>query len=122
MTKPKLETRHDAVGYTSYVVGFILSIVATLTAYGFVVNRLLPKGMLIYFVIGVAVVQLIIQTVFFLHIGRGSRFKFIIFVFAMLIVFILAIGSVWIMNNLNSNMMQMTPDQMKAYMYENQGI
>lgn len=122
MIKPKLETRHDEARYISYVVGFVLSIAATLIAYFFVVNHLWPKEMLMYVVMGIAVVQLIIQAVFFLHIGRGSRTKLVTFVFAILIVLIVVVGSIWIMNNLDYNMMQMSPDQMELYMHQHEGI
>jgi cytochrome o ubiquinol oxidase operon protein cyoD len=122
MIKPTLETRHDEVRYISYIVGFVLSIVATLIAYFFVVNHLWPKEMLMYFVMGIAVVQLVIQAVFFLHIGRGSRLKLVTFVFAILIVLIVVVGSIWIMNNLDYGMMKMSPDQMNVYMKQHEGI
>jgi len=122
MRKPLLETRHDEARYISYVVGFVLSVVATLIAYLFVVNHLWPKEILTYFVLGIAVIQLAIQAVFFLHIGRGSRLKFVTFVFAILIVLIVVIGSIWIMNNLDYNMMHMSPDQMNMYMHQHEGI
>lgn len=122
MIKPRLETRHDEARYISYIVGFVLSIFATLLAYLFVVNHLWPKEVLIYFVLAIAVVQLVIQSVFFLHIGRGSRLKLVTYVFAILVVLVVVVGSIWIMDNLNYNMMQMSPDQMQIYMHQNEGI
>jgi cytochrome o ubiquinol oxidase operon protein cyoD len=71
---------------------------------------------------GIAVVQLVIQAVFFLHIGRGSRLKLVTFVFAILIVLIVVVGSIWIMNNLDYGMMKMSPDQMNVYMKQHEGI
>lgn len=122
MRKIQLETRHDEARYFSYVVGFVLSVALTLLAYFFVVHHLWPKEMLIYIVLGLAVVQLIAQVVFFLHIGRGSHLKVVTFVFAIIMLVIIVGGSVWIMNNLNYNMMKMTPDQMQLYMHQNEGI
>ena len=122
MKKPQLHTRHDATPYKSYVIGFVLSVAATLLAYFFVVNQLWSKEMLIYIVMAIAVVQLVIQLVFFLHIGRGSRWRFITFTFALLVVLIVVVGSIWIMNNLDYNMMHMSPDQMQIYMHQNEGI
>lgn len=122
MRKIQLETRHDEARYISYVVGFVLSVALTLLAYFFVVHHLWPKEMLIYIVLGLAVVQLIAQVVFFLHIGRGSHLKVVTFVFAIIMLVIIVGGSVWIMNNLNYNMMKMTPDQMQLYMHQNEGI
>ena len=120
--KPRLESRHDETRYISYVVGLVLSVAATLIAYFFVVNELWPKEMLTYIIMGIAVVQLAIQAVFFLHIGRGSHLKLVTFMFAILIVLILVVGSIWIMHNLDYNMMQMSPEQMQLYMHENEGI
>ena len=122
MIKAQLETRHHEAPYKSYVIGFILSVVATVIAYLLVVNEIWPKEMLIYIVMGIAVVQLVIQAVFFLHIGRGSRLKVVTFAFAILVVLIVVIGSLWITKNLNYNMMQMTPEQMQLYMLQNEGI
>lgn len=120
--KLRLEAHTDEARYSSYVVGFILSIAATVIAYLFVVNNLWPKEVLIYIVMGIAVLQLIIQAVFFLHIGRGSRLKFVTLLFAILVVIIIVVGSIWIMNNLDYNMMRMSPDQIKMYMHKHEGI
>jgi len=120
--KPQFETRHHEARYKSYIIGFVLSIVTTLLAYFFVVNNVWPKEMLIYIVLGIAVVQLLVQAVFFLHLGRGSRLKSITFLFAILIVLVVVIGSLWIMQNLDYNMMHMSPDEMEMYMHQNEGI
>ena len=120
--KPEFETRHHEARYKSYIIGFVLSVAATLLAYFFVVNQVWPKEMLIYIVLAIAVVQLVVQAVFFLHLGRGTRLKSVTFLFAILIVLVVVIGSLWIMQNLDYNMMQMSPDEMEMYMHENEGI
>lgn len=122
MKKPTLETRHHHPAYTSYVVGFVLSVFTTITAYFFVENRLLPVEALIYVILALAVVQLVIQMVFFLHIGRGSRWKFLTFIFTVLVVLIIVIGTLWIMHNLDYNMMHMSPDEVETYMHQHEGI
>jgi cytochrome o ubiquinol oxidase operon protein cyoD len=122
MKKPQLHTRHSPVPYRSYVIGFVLSIITTLLAYFAVVKGLWSTTVLIYVVIAIALVQLVVQMVFFLHIGRGSRWKTITFVFTIIVVAIVVIGSIWIMNNLNYNMMDMSPAEMEQYMSENEGI
>jgi cytochrome o ubiquinol oxidase operon protein cyoD len=117
-----IESRHSQSKYISYVVGFVLSVIATFIAYLIVVHHIWPTGTLVYLVLGIAVVQLVTQVVFFLHIGRGSPWKVITFAFAILIVLIIVIGTIWIMNNLNYNMMRMSPHQMQVYMNQNEGI
>lgn len=91
----------------SYSTGFVLSVLLTITAYFSVVNRTLPGDSLTGLVVGLAVVQLLVQLVFFLHLGRESRprWKLIIFAFMLLTVGTIVIGSLWIMNHLNYNMM-----------------
>lgn len=118
----QLDSRDSSVRYVSYVVGFILSILTTLAAYLIVVHHIWPMATLVYIILGIAVVQLVVQLVFFLHIGRGSQWKFITFIFAILTVLIVVVGTIWIMNNLNYNMMDMTPGQMQQYMQQHEGI
>jgi len=122
MKKPQLETRHHHPAYKSYVVGFILSVITTVTAYFFVVNSLLPTEALIYIILILAIIQLVVQMVFFLHIGRGSRWKTLTFVFTLLVVLIIVIGTLWIMHNLDYNMMHMSPDEVHTYMEQHEGI
>lgn len=122
MKKLHVEHRHAPVPYISYVVGFILSVITTLIAYFFVVNGTFPKETLIFVVLAIAVVQLVVQMVFFLHIGRGSHWKLMTFVFTAIFVLIIVVGTVWIMNNLNYNMMDMSPTEMQQYMEHNEGI
>lgn len=110
------------VRYVSYIVGFVLSVIMTLLAYFIVVSGLWSTQMIVIFVLTLAVVQLVVQVVFFLHIGRGSRWKLLTFIFTILVVAIVVVGSIWIMDNLNYNMMHMSPDEIKRYMSENEGI
>lgn len=119
---PQLNSRQLSARYLSYIIGFILSVVTTLIAYICVVNHIWPMQTLVFIVMGLGVLQLIIQLVFFLHIGRGSRLKLITFVFAAIMILIVVVGSIWIMYNLNYNMMHMTPSQMQLYMQHNEGI
>ena len=110
------------IRYQSYVIGFVLSVATTLLAYFVVVNKLFTPAILVYVVLTIAVAQLIIQVIYFLHIGRGSKWKLRTFLFTLLVVGIVVVGSVWIMENLNYNMMDMTPNEQRQYMIENQGL
>jgi cytochrome o ubiquinol oxidase operon protein cyoD len=119
---PKLDHPHSPARHISYIVGFLLSIATTLLAYFFVVNRLLPMQALIYAVSAIAVVQLFVQLVFFLHLGRGSKWRLVSFGFAAIVVLVVVVGSLWIMHNLDYNMMHMNPVEMIQYMNDNEGI
>lgn len=75
-----------------------------------------------YVVMAIAVVQLIVQVIYFLHIGRGSKWKLRTFIFTLIVVIIIVAGSVWIMENLNYNMMDMSPHEQQKYMNEHEGL
>lgn len=122
MKKPVVSHEHAQARYTSYVIGFVLSLATTLGAFFLVINKVWPPETLMYIVIGIAALQLLIQSVFFLHLGQGKSWKSVTFWFTLLMVLIIGVGSVWIMHNLNYNMMDMNPEQMLEYMIENQGI
>lgn len=104
-----------------YSAGFILSVLLTLTAYFSVTNRTLPGNSLMWLVVGLATVQLLVQLIFFLHLGRESRprWKLIIFAFMLLTVGTIVGGSLWIMNHLNYNMM---PHDMDKQLLHEEGI
>ena len=91
----------------SYIVGFILSILLTIVPYALVVNHLLTGDALVISVVILGIIQLLVQLIFFLHLSAhpSQRWNLITFSFTLLIVVILVIGSLWIMYNMNYNMM-----------------
>ena|SRR5260221_2509642 len=91
----------------SYITGFALSIAFTLLAYFAVVNHVVSGGLLIAVIIGLAIVQLVVQLLFFLHIGQESkpRWNLAFFLSTASIVLLIVVASLWIMNHLNYNMM-----------------
>ncbi len=116
-----LTSHHDSGqgSVFSYVIGFISSIALTLIAYYLVVNHILQGWQLIGAIIGLAVIQLLVQLFCFLHLGRESKPRWNLFVllFAALIVLIVVIGSLWIMNNLNYRMMS-SPTAINQYLHK----
>jgi len=120
--KNDVKKQQSDAQYTSYIIGFVLSVATTLAAYFLVVNDVLPTQVLVFTVVAIAVLQLAIQLIFFLHLGRGNRWKVVTFLFAFLVVIIVVVGSLWIMYNLDYNMMQMSPVEMEQYMKANEGI
>ena len=106
--------------YRTYIAGFILSLSLTLVAYVIVSQHLLNRGT-IAAIICLAVVQLFVQLVFFLHLGRESkpRWNLAVFSMAAIVVLILVLGSLWIMNHLNYNM---NPERVKQYLQSQDGL
>lgn len=120
--KSKLENRNSSARLVSYIVGFVLSIITTLLAYFFVKNSVWSNDTLVYVILIIASAQFLVQLYFFLHIGRGSRLKLMSFIFALVIILIIVVGTIWVMHNLDYNMMHMSPAEMEHYMDVNQGL
>lgn len=99
--QPKINEVYDPT--TTYVFGFTFSLLLTIVPYLMVVNNRLSGNLLIATLVGIAVSQMVIQLYFFLHLGseRKPRWNLMIFLFMAMVVFIIVIGSLWIMNNLN---------------------
>lgn len=98
----------------AYINGFLLSILLTLVAFGLAQEHLQTghvfpaHEVLLPIFIGLAIIQLIVQLVFFLHVGREDKPKWnaVALLFALFIVFVLVGGTLWIMNNLQQSQMQ----------------
>jgi cytochrome o ubiquinol oxidase operon protein cyoD len=105
----------------SYQVGFFFSIILTLIAFLLVYlhinsdHAMFSHQFLTVAIFDLAVVQLIVQAVFFLHLNTHSsaRWNMIVFLFTGLVVFTVVAGSLWIMQNLNY---RMTPEELHTYM------
>jgi cytochrome o ubiquinol oxidase subunit IV len=115
---------HRTHSIRTYVTGFLVSLVLTLAAFVLVNTYThgaplwLSKNLAVAGVLTLAILQLIAQLYFFLHLGyeRSPRWYGFVFVFSFLIVLIIVIGSLWIMDNLMYNMM--TPQETDAYMLD----
>jgi cytochrome o ubiquinol oxidase subunit IV len=105
----------------SYIVGFILSLIFTFIPYYMVVNQSVKGTALLVTILGFAVLQMIIQIVFFLHLGRGPKPFYNVTFFMLTIVTILVVvgGSLVIMSNLHYN--KAPSDQVKV-LIDGEGI
>lgn len=121
----KTNTSHQDVHHhgsvRTYVIGFVWSVILTLTAYFMVVSERFSYTTVITAISILAVAQLLVQLVFFLHLGKESRPRWnaIVFSFMLLVIGIVVIGSIWVMNNLHYNMMP-SQDMDKKMKYESQ--
>ena len=106
---PGVEEREPTASYLSYTVGLALAIVATIASFVVAQTDLLwPPGIPVGLIV-LALAQIGVHLVFFLHLGSGSDStnNILALAFGVLIVFLVIAGSVWIVANLNSNMMPM---------------
>ena len=100
----KVEPHHGSV--RSYVTGFILSLVFTLIPYYLVVNKTVHGYLLTAIILGFGVLQMIVQVVFFLHLGREKKPRFNLFFLVSTVgIIVLVVGaSIWIMGHLYHGM------------------
>jgi cytochrome o ubiquinol oxidase operon protein cyoD len=111
---PKQST---AVTVWLYVTGFILAVGLTVMAYVAVTAQLFTNEVAILILMGLAVIQFVVQLIFFLHIGQESkpRWNLAAFLFTLLVLIVIVFGSLWIMYNLNYGM-GMSSEQMDEFM------
>ena len=104
---------HAGIG--SSLAGFVLSLALTGLSFGAVMSGMVPRDMQLTAIVVLAVVQLLVQLVFFLHLGTApeQRNTTVIFVLTTLLIATVVSGSLWVMHNANANM---TPTQMSVEM------
>lgn len=109
-----VEHSHQALSFHKYIVGFVASIAVTLAAYILATESSISKDTVMYTLAALAVLQFVVQIVFFLHVGAESkpRWKAMVMWLMLAVVLILVVGTIWIMNNLNY---RMSHEQMQQY-------
>lgn len=106
---------HDAgetqIKPRDYVIGFLLSVVLTAIPFWLVMSGLLAPTMTGLLVTLFAIAQIVVHTVFFLHVNTKSEggWTLLALVFTGIMVVIVILGSLWIMYHLHGNMMPMAP-------------
>jgi cytochrome o ubiquinol oxidase operon protein cyoD len=106
---------------STYLFGYMWSIYLTLGAYFLVASNRFASAIVIPALIVLAVIQFIVQLVFFLHLGQETkpRWRLYTLLFMIAVVSIVVFGSLWIMSNLNY---RMTPQQINNYMQSQDGL
>jgi cytochrome o ubiquinol oxidase subunit IV len=104
---PGVEEHESTASVLSYTLGLGLAVAATIAS--FVVaqtNLLWPPGIPVGLIV-LALAQIGVHLVFFLHLGSGPDHtnNILALAFGVLIVFLVIGGSIWIIANLNANMM-----------------
>ncbi len=103
----EVEVKHEHGNMGAYVIGFILSLAFSLIPYSLVVKKTISGTTLLVTIMGFAVLQMIVQVTFFLHLGRGPKPNWNLFFFVATIGIVLVVvsGSIVIINNLHYNML-----------------
>ena len=103
-------------GVIVYTIGLVLAVTLTATSFWAANTSLLwPAGVAIGLVV-LAIAQMGVHLVFFLHVTTGpdNTNNVLALAYGVLIVFLVVAGSQWIMTNLNDGMMQ--PELMNLHM------
>ncbi|CAI8799632.1 MULTISPECIES: cytochrome o ubiquinol oxidase subunit IV [Pseudomonas] len=99
------EGNHGSV--KSYVIGFILSVILTAIPFGLVMFPSMPKDITIMIVVALAVIQVVVHLVYFLHMDRSAeqRSNVSTFLFTAMVIALLVGLSLWIMFSIHTSMM-----------------
>ena len=104
------ESTHGGAAHGSvkeYIIGLILSIVLTVIPFGMVMTGGFSGSLTLAVILLCLIAQVLVQLVFFLHMNGSSEqtWNTVSGVFIVLIVMIVVLGSIWIMQHLNHNML-----------------
>jgi cytochrome o ubiquinol oxidase subunit IV len=92
---------------SSYLIGFFLSAVLTAASFYLGFTQPFRNQAMLFVLTGLGILQAIVQLWFFLHLGKESKphWETMIFLFMTLVLLIIAVGSLWIIYDLNERVM-----------------
>lgn len=120
MARIAKQYRHEQLRYTY---AYVMAAGLTFFAFSIVQGNLLDGTALAAVLLVAAAAQLYIQSRYFLHLddtAERPRWRLASYVFTWFTLLIVVVGSIWIMFNLNYNMM-MDSTEMTDYMLEQSG-
>jgi cytochrome o ubiquinol oxidase operon protein cyoD len=106
---PGLESQQTHGSLRGYIIGYVSAIALTIAAFTVAPNAGMAPFSIEAALAVLAIAQMLVHLIFFLHINTAPVQKTNIMAFAatMLIIAIVVIGSIWIMGHLNRNMVPM---------------
>lgn len=108
-----LEDGIPHVNARGYLTGFLLSVILTAIPFWLVMGKVLPTPAITTLAILVfAVIQIVVHMVYFLHMDTRSEggWNLLALIFTAVLVVIVMIGTLWVMHNMNANMMPAVHD------------
>ena len=105
---------HGTMG--SYMIGFGLSVILTAIPFWLVMTGYFANPQTTAFVImAFAVVQIVVHMIYFLHMNTKSEggWTFMALIFTVVVLLITLSGSLWVMYNMNKNMMPLHIEDVK---------
>jgi cytochrome o ubiquinol oxidase operon protein cyoD len=101
--------------FKGYMTGFVLAVILTVIPFWLVMAKVFPNSSTTALVVlGIAAVQIVVHMIYFLHMDTRSEggWTMLALVFTVVLLVIMLAGSIWVMYNLNTNMMP-TMQEMK---------
>ena len=102
--------------FKSYMTGFALSVVLTAIPFWLVMAKVFTSPLTTAaLVMALGAIQIVVHMIYFLHMDTKSEggWNMMALIFTVVLVVIALSGSLWVMHNLNVNMMPMSPDMMR---------
>lgn len=93
--------------FKAYLIGFIISLVLTLLAFTFVYTEVFSGNTMLFILSGLGLIQAIFQVFYFLHLGKeeAPKWETMIFLFMVMVLLVIVLGSLWIMFDLDKRVM-----------------
>ncbi|GBQ92439.1 cytochrome o ubiquinol oxidase subunit IV [Asaia krungthepensis] len=93
--------------FASYIIGFVIAAILTVAAFAIVEMHLMSPGMTFGVIAALAVVQIFVHLIYFLHMNSSSSQSWnnTAFAFAVICVLIIVGGTVFIIHDVSMNMM-----------------
>ncbi len=100
-----MSKKQEDLSITKYTVGFVMCIFITLASYFLITEQALNGWALKLSITGLALLQLLVQLIYFMHMNTElkPRWKLLVFIYTVITVVVLVLGSIWIMYNLDYN-------------------
>ena len=95
-----------------YLTGFVLAAILTIIPFWLVMGNVIEnREIAIFVILALAVVQIFVHIIYFLHLDARSEsgWNMMAFIFTAVLVIIVLGASIWVMYNENLNMMPMSP-------------
>ena len=100
-----------------YATGFVLAVILTVIPFWLVMGKVISSSSTAGLVLlGIAMVQIVVHMIYFLHMNTKIEggWSMLAMMFTVMVVVIMLSGSIWVMYNMNHNMM---PSMMDAAMH-----
>lgn len=107
------EAAHGGHGtFGRLMTGFALAALLTLVPFALVMGEVhMARSTLVAIIMGLGAVQIVVHLVYFLHVNRQAEegWTLAATIFSVIILVIVMAGSLWVLHNMDANMMPM-PD------------